>query len=97
MWHQKDHCYVHEFSNNRNCIHVHNLSHHARNAKIISKVGQLHGGPHKTICRNFIGYDFKYGSDFVHNYSCANFLVVNLIREIRDNSLFVYGFHHNMQ
>ena len=45
---------------------------------------------------NFIGYDFKYGSDFVRNCSCANFSVVNLIKEIRDNSLFVYGFHHNM-
>ena len=30
---------------------------------------------------NFIGYDFKYGSDFVRNYSCANFSVVNLIRD----------------
>ena len=47
-------------------------------------------------CRNFIGYNFKYGSVFVRNYSCANFSVVNLIREIRDNSLIVYGFHLNM-
>ena len=28
---------------------------------------------------------FKYGSGFVRNYSCGNFSVVNLIREIRDN------------
>ena len=47
-------------------------------------------------CRNLIGYNFKYGSDFVRNYSCANLSAVNLIREIRDNSLFVYGFHINM-
>ena len=47
-------------------------------------------------CRNFIGYNFKYGSGFVCNYSCANVSVVNLTREIRDNSLFVYGFHLNM-
>ena len=47
-------------------------------------------------CRNFIGYNFKYGSDFARNYSCVNISVVNLIREIRDNSLFVYGFDQNM-
>ena len=47
-------------------------------------------------CRNFIGYNFKYGSNFVRNYSCGNISVVNLIREIRDNSLFVYGFDQNM-
>ena len=47
-------------------------------------------------CRNLIGYNFKYGSDFVRNYSCANFSVLNIIREIRDNSLIVYGFHLNM-
>ena len=46
--------------------------------------------------RNFIGYNFKYGSDFVRNYSCGNLSVVNLIREIRDNSLYVYGFDQNM-
>ena len=40
-------------------------------------------------CHNFIGYNFKYGSDFVRNYSCGNISVVNLIREIRDNSHFV--------
>ena len=44
-------------------------------------------------CHNFIGYNFKYGSDFAHNYSCGNISVVNLIREIRDNSL---GFDQNM-
>ena len=33
-----------------------------------------------------------YGSDFVRNYSCANFSVVNLIREIRDNSLLFMAF-----
>ena len=42
-------------------------------------------------CHNFIGYNFKYGSDFVRDYSCVNISVVILIREIRDNSLFVYG------
>jgi len=29
-------------------------------------------------CRNFIGYDFKYGSEFARNYSCGNTSVVNL-------------------
>ena len=29
-------------------------------------------------CRNFIGYDFKYGSDFARSYSCGNISVVNL-------------------
>ena len=47
-------------------------------------------------CRNFIGYNCKYGSDFARNYSCVNISVVNLIREIRGNSLFVYGFDQNM-
>ena len=47
-------------------------------------------------CRNFIGYNFKDGSDFARNYSCTNLSVVNLIREIGDNSLFVYGFDHNI-
>ena len=44
-------------------------------------------------CRNFIGYNFKYGSDFACNYNCGNNSVV---REIRDNSLFVHGFDQNM-
>ena len=47
-------------------------------------------------CRNFIGYNFKYGSDFAGNYSFGNILVVNLIRVIRDNSLFVHDFDQNM-
>ena len=47
-------------------------------------------------CRNFIGYYFKYGSDFAHNYRFRNILVGNLIREISDNRLFVYGFDQNM-
>ena len=38
----------------------------------------------------------KYGFDFARNYSCVNISVVNLIREIEDNSLFVYGFDQNM-
>ena len=37
-----------------------------------------------------------HGSDFVRNYSCGNISVVNLIREIRDNSLFVYGYDQNV-
>ena len=45
------------------------------------------------LCRNFIGYNFKYGSNFVHDYSSGNLSVVNLIREI---SIFVYDFDHNM-
>ena len=47
-------------------------------------------------CRNSIGYNFKYGSNFVCDYSSGNLSVVNLIREIRDNSLFVYDFDQNM-
>ena len=42
-----------------------------------------------SLSCNFIGYNFKYGSDFAHNYRCENISVVNLIRKIRDNSLFV--------
>ena len=49
-----------------------------------------------SLSCNFIGYNLKYGSDFVRNYSCGNYSVVNLIREIGDNSLFVYGFDQNM-
>ena len=41
---------------------------------------------------NFIGYNFKYGSDFARSYSCRNIL----IKEIRDSSLSVYGFDQNM-
>jgi len=47
-------------------------------------------------CCHFIGYNFKYGSDFARNYSCGDISVVNLIREIRDNSPFVHGFDQNM-
>ena len=49
-----------------------------------------------SLSCNFIGYNIKYGSDFAHNYSCVNISVGNLIRKIRDNSLFVYGFDQNM-
>ena len=41
-------------------------------------------------CCNFIGYNLKYGSDFVHNYSCANVSVVNLIGEIIETIVFLF-------
>ena len=50
-------------------------------------------GPHCLVIIIFIGYNFKYGSEFVRNYSCGNISVVNLIREISDNSLW---FDQNM-
>ena len=49
--------------------------------------------PNCTASHGITYTNFKYGSDFARNYSCGNISVVNLIREIRDNSL---GFDQNM-
>ena len=42
-------------------------------------------------CRNFIGFNCKFGRDFVRDYDDVNFDAVNIIREIRDKSLCVNG------
>ena len=43
-------------------------------------------------CRPFVGYNYKFGSSFVRDYSSANFSLVRLIKEIRDRFIFVPGF-----
>lgn len=47
-------------------------------------------------CRNFIGYNIKYGSVFVRDYSCVNHSLVELVKEIRDTSLYVSDFDKTM-
>ena len=39
-------------------------------------------------CRNFIGFNYQYGIDYTDVTSVS----VNLVREIRDRSLYVSGF-----
>ena len=43
-------------------------------------------------CRNYIGYNNKYGFSCVRNYSCTDKSIARLIREIRNRSLYVPGF-----
>ena len=43
-------------------------------------------------CRNFIGNNLMFGKSFVWDYSGIFLDSVNLVRELRDNSLFVPGF-----
>jgi len=43
-------------------------------------------------CRNFVGHNFMFGKSFVRDYSGIPLDTVNLVRELRDNSLFVPGF-----
>ena len=44
------------------------------------------------MSRYFTGFIFKFGQDYVRDYDDVNFNAVNIIREIRDKSLFVSGF-----
>ena len=43
-------------------------------------------------CRNFIGFNYQFGINHIHDYSDVSSVSVNLVREIRDRSLFVSGF-----
>ena len=43
-------------------------------------------------CRNFIGHNLTFGKSSVRDYSSIPSDSVNLVRELRDNSLFVPGF-----
>ena len=43
-------------------------------------------------CRNYIGYNNKYGFSCVRNYSCTHKSIARLIREIKNRSLYVPGF-----
>ena len=43
-------------------------------------------------CRNFIGFNYQYGINYIRDCSDVTSVSVNLIREIRDRSLFVSGF-----
>ena len=44
-------------------------------------------------CCNFIGHNLMFGKSSVRDYSSIPSDSVNLVRELRDNSLFVPGFH----
>ena len=46
-----------------------------------------------SSCPNYIGYINKYGFSFVRNYTCSDYAIARLIREIRDNSIYVPGFN----
>ena len=45
-------------------------------------------------CRSFVGYNSKFGSSFVRDYSRVDFSLVRLIKEIRDRYIYVPGFDH---
>jgi len=40
----------------------------------------------------FFSFDLKFGQDYACNYDDACICVINLVREIRDNSLYVHDF-----
>ena len=44
-----------------------------------------------SSCRNYIGYNNKYGFSFVRNHTCSDHAIARLISEIRDNSIYVPG------
>ena len=43
-------------------------------------------------CRNFIGFNCQFGINYIRDYSDVSSVYVNLVREIRDRSLFISGF-----
>ena len=43
-------------------------------------------------CRNFIGFNYQYGTNYIRDCTDVTSVSVNLVREIRDRSLFVSGF-----
>ena len=43
-------------------------------------------------CRNFIGFNYQFGINYIRDYSDVSSVYVNLVREIRDRSLFIRGF-----
>ena len=43
-------------------------------------------------CRNFNGHNLMFGKSFVRDYSSISLDSVNLVKELRDNSLFVPDF-----
>ena len=45
-------------------------------------------------CRSFVGYNYKFGSSFVHDYSRVDFSLVRLIKEMNDRFIYVPGFDH---
>ena len=46
-------------------------------------------------CCNFIGFNYQYGINYIRDYTDVTSVSVNLVREIRDRSLFVSGFELN--
>ena len=43
-------------------------------------------------CHNFIGHNLMFGTSFVQDYSSIPLDLFNLVRDLRDNSLYVPGF-----
>ena len=43
-------------------------------------------------CRNFIGFNYQYGINYIRDCTDVTSVSINLVREIRDRSLFVSGF-----
>ena len=43
-------------------------------------------------CCNFIGFNYQFGINYIRDYSDVSSVYVNLVREIRDRSLFIRGF-----
>ncbi len=78
-----------------NCISVFSYSRCCKLINIIARVckNDLVCSVFSTSsCRNFIGYNLKFGHLFVRDYSSVNLSLINLISEIRDPSLYVDGF-----
>ena len=79
-----------------NCTSVFNVC-YSRCCKLISQAracgNYLVRSVFSTVsCRNFIGYNLKFGHSFVRSYNSVSMSLANLIMEIKDPSLFVNGF-----
>ena len=80
-------CSVYNVCYNRFCKLFHRAK--SSNNKLVHSVFSVLS----SSCRNYIGYNNKYGFSFVRNYTCSDYAIARLIREIRDNSIYVPGFN----
>ena len=80
-------CSVYNVCYNRFCKLFHRAK--SSNNKLVHSVFSVLS----SSCRNYIGYNNKYGFSFVRNYTCSDYVIARLIREIRDNSIYVPGFN----
>ena len=45
-------------------------------------------------CRNFIGFNYQFGINYIRDYSDVSSVYVNVVREIRDRSSFIMVLIH---